>query len=322
MKIMLMGTGRWGTNHLRVWTNLQVELYVAEVSAPLRKKCIEGGIPEDHVTDDYRRFLDIVSAVDVVTPASSHYKLGLEILGKGRDVFMEKPVAETAAEAQELADLAAKKKAVFQTGHIFRFDPAADFIKEYIESGQLGRIQSLSGSFYGFKRPRTDGGVAISDAIHFIDFFNYVIGGLPVKVMARCNDILKRGMDDMSWIWLDYGDAFAMVEANYFSPEKKRMVTIIGEKATLVCDFAASQDKIRIYRNRHVFDNNTWNTVSGEMIQQEILPAEPLLLELKDFIRCVETRSVPKASARDGADSVRIVEAAVESHRTGREISL
>jgi predicted dehydrogenase len=322
MKIMQIGVGRWGSNHIRVWTNLQVDLYIADISESARGKCIEQGISEDHITDDYHRFLDIVSTVDVVTPASTHYRLGLELLENGKDIFMEKPIAETAAEAQELATLASRKKAIFQAGHIFHFDPAADFVRDYINAGNLGHIQSLSGLFYGFKRPRIDGGVTISDAIHFIDFFNCLVGRLPQKVLAKCNDILRRGMDDMSWIWMDYGDTFAVVEANYFSPEKKRLMTINGEKATLVCDFAASQDKIRIYRNRHILNDNTWNIISGEIIQQEILPAEPLLLELRDFIRCVDTRSLPKVTAQDGANAIKIVEAAIESDRQGREIAL
>lgn len=319
---MQIGTGRWGSNHLRVWKNLGVDLYIAELSASGRSKCIEEGIPEDHITDDYRTFLDIVSAVDVVTPASTHYHLGMEMIEKGKDVFMEKPIAEKASEAQELADLVSRRKVIFQPGHIFRFDPAADFIREYIYENKMGQIQALSGLFYGFKRPRLDGGVTISDAIHFIDFFNYLMGRLPQKVLAKCTDILKREKDDMSWIWLDYSGISAVVEANYFSPEKKRLITINGDQSTLVCNFAASQDKITIYQNRHILDNNTWTTVTGEIIHQEILPAEPLLLELRDFIRCVENRSKPKVTAQDGADAIKIVEAAVASTQQGREIAL
>ncbi|NWF98226.1 MAG: Gfo/Idh/MocA family oxidoreductase [Nitrospirae bacterium] len=322
MKILQIGTGRWGTNHLRVWTNLHVDLYVAEISDASRKKCIEAGIPEDHITDDYRKFLDIVQAVDIVTPAPSHYQLALEAFQKGKDILIEKPIADTAQRAQELANIVSRGNTIFQPGHVFRYDPAADFIIDYISQGNLGRIQALTGLFYGFKRPRTDGGVTISDAIHFIDFFNYIMKSVPVKVLAKCNDILKRGMDDMSWIWMDYGDVYAVVEANYFSPEKKRIITINGEKSTLVCNFASSQDKIKIYRNRHINDNNTWSTFSGEVIQQEIPPAEPLMLELKDFIKCVTTRSKPKADAQDGANAVKIVEAAIESHKQGREIYL
>ncbi len=322
MKILQIGTGRWGTNHLRIWTNLHVDLYVAEVSDVARKKCIEAGIPEDHITSDYRKFLDIVQAVDIVTPAPSHYQLALEAFQKGKDILIEKPIADTSQRAQELADIVSRGNTIFQPGHVFRYDPAADFILDYISQGHLGRIQALTGLFYGFKRPRNDGGVTISDAIHFIDFFNYIMKAIPFKVMAKCNDILKRGMDDMSWIWMDYGDVYAVVEANYFSPEKKRIITINGDKATLVCNFASSQDKIKIYRNRHINDNNTWSTFSGEVIQQEIPPAEPLMLELKDFIRCVATRSRPKANAQDGANAVKIVEAALESHKQGKEVYL
>jgi UDP-N-acetylglucosamine 3-dehydrogenase len=322
MKIMQIGAGRWGSNHLRVLRNLQIDLYVAEVSESGRRRCIEEGIPEDHITNDYRNFLDVVKAVDVVTPASTHYRLGTEVIKKKKDIFLEKPIAETAAEAQELSDLASRHEVILQPGHIFRFDPAADFIKEYINKGKLGRIQALSGLFYGFKRPRADGGVTISDAIHFIDFFNYVMGVLPRKILAKCSDILKREKDDMSWIWMDYGGIPALVEANYFSPEKKRLITINGDQATLECNFAASQDKITIHKNRHIFDNNTWTTVTGEIIYQEILPAEPLLLELKDFIRCVATGSRPKVTAQDGADAMKVVEAAMESARQGKEIAL
>ncbi len=258
----------------------------------------------------------------MVTPAATHFALGKELLEKGKSVFIEKPIAETAAEAVELATLAAERELVLQVGHIFRFDPATDFIKEYLHSGAMGAIQSLNGLFSGFKRPRADGGVVISDAIHFIDFFNYVLDALPNKVLARCEDLLGRGMDDMSWVWMDYDGIPALVEANYFAPDKKRLITICGDKATLVCDFTSSQDKVKIYRNQHILDNDTWKSVSGEIIHKEISLAEPLFLELKAFIDCVQNRSRPRADAQAGADSMKVVEAAMRSHAEGQTIRL
>ena len=112
-----------------------------------------------------------------------------------------------------MAALAAQRGLVLQVGHIFRFDPATEFIKEYMASGQMGAIHSMSGNFSGFKRPRMDGGVTISDAIHFIDFFNYLMDRIPGQVLSRCEDLLGRGMDDMSWIWMDYEGIPAVVEA-------------------------------------------------------------------------------------------------------------
>jgi len=322
MKIMQIGTGRWGGNHLRVLSHLPVELYVAEISETNRQKCLDQGIAQDHITDNYRDFLEIVSAVDVVTPASTHYLLGKELLEQDKAVFIEKPIAETAAQAVELASLAAERELTMQVGYIFRFDPATDFIKQYLQSGEMGAIQSFNGIFSGFKRPRADGGVVISDAIHFIDFFNYVLDAVPNKVLARCEDLLGRGMDDMSWVWMDYNGLPALVEANYFSPEKKRLITINGDKATLVCDFTSSQDKVKIYRNQHILDHDTWKSVSGEIISKEISLAEPLFLELKEFIDCVQSRSRPRAGARAAVDSLKVVEAALRSHAEGRTIEL
>lgn len=319
---MQIGTGRWGTNHLRVLSNLQTDLYVAEISESGRKKCLEQGIPQDHITDNYIDFLEFVAAVDVVTPASTHFSLCRELLEKDKAVFIEKPIAETAAEAGELAALAARRGLVLQVGHIFRFDPATEFIKEYMASGQMGAIQSMSGIFSGFKRPRMDGGVTISDAIHFIDFFNYLMEKIPRQVLSRCEDLLGRGMDDMSWIWMDYEGIPAVVEANYFSPDKKRLISITGEKATLVCDFASSQDKIRIFRNQHILDNDTWKTVSGEIIHKEISMAEPLFLELNEFLTCVSSGTKPRADAQAGVDSMKVVEAAMRSHAEGQTVVL
>ncbi len=322
MKIMLIGTGRWGTNHLRVLSNLQVDLYVAEISESGRKKCLDERIAQDHITDNYKDFLEFVSAVDVVTPASTHFPLCKELLEKGKSVFIEKPMAETASEAGELTTLASQQDGVLQVGHIFRYDPATEFIKEYMASGQMGAIKSLSGNFSGFKRPRMDGGVTISDAIHFIDFFNYLMEGTPQKVLARCEDLLARGMDDMSWIWMDYNGIPAVVEANYFSPEKKRMIIITGEKATLACDFASAQDKVKIYRNQHILDKDTWKTVSSEIINKEISLTEPLFIELQEFLSCVSSGSKPRADAQAGTDSMKVVEAAMRSHAEGQVVPL
>ena len=322
VKIMQIGSGRWGTNHLRVLSHLPIELYVADISEPARQKCVEQGIPPDHVTDNYRDFLEIVSAVDVVTPAASHFALGKELLVNGKSVFIEKPISETAAEALQLAALAAERELILAVGHIFRYDPATDFIKAYLHSGDMGPVQFLSGIFSGFKKPRADGGVVISDGIHFIDFFNYVLDAVPNRVWARCEDLLGRGMDDMSWVWMNYDGIPALVEANYFSPEKKRLITINGDKATLVCDFTSSQDKVKIYRNQHILDNDTWKSVSGEIISKEISLAEPLFLELKDFIDCIQYRSRPRADARAAADAMKVVEAAMRSHAEDKAIEL
>lgn len=322
MKILQVGTGRWGTNHMRVLRNLGVDLYVAELSASERQRCIAEGLPKDHVTADLNQFIEQVDAIDIVTPAQTHLPIALTAVAHKKDIFTEKPLAENALKAAEFVTAVKQSQVICQVGHIFRYDPATVYMKEAIEAGELGGIRSVTGSFSGFKRPRNDGGVTISDAIHFIDLYNFLMDGPPEKVMAQCHDLLGRGMDDMSWVWLSYGDTRTLIEANYFSPEKKREVTVVGEKATMVCNFAAAQDKITIFNNQHVQDQGTWKGISGEIVQKEILPSEPLLLELRDFIDCVKTRSQPRAPAQAGAEAVAVVDAALKSYQEQRTVSL
>jgi len=322
MKILQVGTGRWGANHMRVLRNLRVDLYIAELSENERQRCIKEGLPEDHVTADLNQFIEQVDAIDIVTPAHTHLPIALTAMTHHKDIFTEKPLAENALKAAEFVTAVNQNQVICQVGHIFRYDPATIYMKDAITAGELGPIRSITGSFSGFKRPRNDGGVTISDAIHFIDLFNFLMAEPPLQVMAQCHDLLGRGMDDMSWIWLSYGDTKALIEANYFSPEKKRLITIVGEKATLVCNFAAAQDKITIFNNQHVKDQETWKGISGEVTQKEILPSEPLLLELRDFIHCVQTRTQPRATAQAGAEAVQVVDAALRSYQKQKTITL
>ncbi|HDS16890.1 MAG TPA: Gfo/Idh/MocA family oxidoreductase [Proteobacteria bacterium] len=322
MKILQIGSGRWGSNHLRILRGLGVEVFVAELAADERRRCLSEGLPADHVSENFEDFLDRVDAVDIVTPAQTHLPIAISAMARHKDIFCEKPLAENSAKADEFAAAVKQAGVLCQVGHVFRYDPASAYMKNAIEAGELGAIRSLSGSFSGFKRPRDDGGVTISDAIHFVDLFNYLLAATPDRVMAQCHDLLGRGLDDQAWLWLAYGETRAVIEANYFSPHKSRLVTVIGEKATLVCNFAAAQDKITIFNNRHVREQGTWQGIAGEIMEKEIPPSEPLLLELQDFIACVRGRRQPRAGAEAGAAAVRVIDAALEASRRQQTVTL
>ncbi len=322
MKILLAGLGRWGSNHLRILKMLNAEVFVADPSGQSKKCALDNNIPEENFSGSMDDFIDKVDAVDIVTPADTHYSLCLKAMQKGKDVFIEKPLTLKSSECKKLSETAEEKKLILQVGHVFRFDPATVFMLQQIKEGVLGKIQWMIGNFYGFKRPRMDAGVTWSDSLHFIDLFNYLMDSVPKKVLARLNDNLCRGMDDASWVSLIYENAEAEVRANYFRPHKKREVVIIGSEATLECDFSSSQDKIKIYKNTHIRNKNTWVATQGEVITQEIMQAEPLVLELKSFIDCVKTREKPLAGGWDGYNVVKIIEAAYESSKSGGIIDL
>ena len=321
-RVVQAGVGRWGANHLRVWLGMQAKLFVAEPAAAGREACRKAGVPDDHIVRSVADVLDAVDLVDVVTPVDSHFEIARLAIEAGKDVFIEKPLASTSEEASALVRLARERGRILQVGHIFRYDPATDFIRDAIARGELGQIRWLQGRFAGFKRPRADCGVTAADALHFIDLFNFLMGRSPDAVLACMADVLGRGMDDLSWVGLDYDGAIGMVEANYFAPDKARSVTIVGEAATVLCDYASGQDRIKIFGNRHVSEGGTWKAVEGTVTHQEVNIEEPLARELRAFIRSSLTRETPLADGHCGAEVVRIIEAAQFSSETGHAVSL
>jgi UDP-2-acetamido-3-amino-2,3-dideoxy-glucuronate N-acetyltransferase len=322
-RILLIGLGRWGANHLRLLKSMPVELFVSDLD---QRRLSDSGVPASHQATDPRTFFSKVDGAVVATPAQSHFELCKELLEMDKDVFVEKPITLVSAEAKTLTDIADRHGRILQVGHIFRFDSASLWLRNAIAQHQFGRLKTLRGKFYGFKRPRADTGVTFADGIHFIDLFNFFVGRPPRRVHAVLGDFMKRGMDDEALVTLEYEhdaqSVLAVVEAGYHTPEKVREVTITGEKLSAVCDYNVAQYKIKTFENEHVIDGAEIKASEGAVHQLEFSPEEPLRSELTAFIDSMETRRPPLADGVAGFQAVRVVEAALESARTGYWINI
>ena len=305
---------------------MPVELYVAEVGEKQLEPARKLNIPAERLTTNYKNFAGRVDCAVIVTPAQAHFSLCKEFLEAGKDVFVEKPITLASDEAKKLAELADRQKRILQVGHILRFDPATLWLREAIQSGQFGRVNMIRGHFGGFKRPRNDSGVMFADGIHFVDLFNFILGALPKSVLAVHHDFMGRGMDDVSLVSMEYetphGKTWATVENDYFIPGKFREVVICGDKLSAVCDYNVAQYKIKTYENKHVRDGNNFKATEGVVTQIETPPEEPLLAELRAFVDSVQTRKAPRADGWAGYDSVRVMNAALESVKTGKAVQL
>jgi len=325
-KVLLLGLGRWGVNHLRNLSSMPVELYVAEIGEKQLEPARKLGLPAERLTTDYKNFGAKVDCAVIVTPAQNHFALCREFIEAGKDVFVEKPLTLANDESKTLAELAARKGRILQVGHILRFDPATLWLRDAIQAGQFGRVNMLRGHFGGFKRPRHDSGVMFADGIHFVDLFNFILGALPKSVLAVHHDFMGRGMDDVSLVSLEYetprGKTWATVENDYFIPGKFREVIVCGDKLSAVCDYNVAQYKIKTYENNHVRDGNNFKATEGIVTQIETPPEEPLLAELRAFVDSVQTRKAPRADGWAGYDSVRVMNAALESVKTGKAVRL
>ena len=320
MKVLLIGLGRWGEKHLRVLTELGAELWVADLSEERRALAVRAGVDPARVLADHRAALPDVDAVDLVTPADTHLPLAAECLRAGKDCFVEKPLALTVAEGHALAEIQRSTGRILQVGHIFRFHPVTDVLRQWLAGGAAGAVRYCTGRFAGFKRPRTDVGVTMTDAVHYFDLFAYLLGHAPTAVTATLRDYLGRGMDDCSFSTVEYGQVPAFIEAGYFAPGTHRDCVIVGERSSVAADFGASE--VRVHANRHVLTQAGWQAPDGAVETLKASGPEPLRRELELFLDAAVRRQPPAVDAEAGLLALRTVEAARRSSELGRRVTL
>jgi UDP-N-acetylglucosamine 3-dehydrogenase len=320
VRVLLVGLGRWGEKHLRVLVELGGEVWAADLLPARREFAVRAGVDRERVVADVRAALPHVEAVDLVTPADSHLALATLCLRAGRDCFVEKPLALTAAEGQALARVVQETGRALQVGHIFRFHPVAVAMRERLGRGELGAVRYCTGRFAGFKRPRTDVGVTQTDAIHYFDLFAYLLGTAPTAVSATLRDHLGRGLDDCSFTTVEYGAVPAFIEAGYFAPGTYRDCVIVGERATLAGDFGTGE--LRVHWNRHVQGPDGWQAPEGRVETVKPSGPEPLRAELEAFLGAVARREPPPVDVVAGLVALRTVEAAQRASALGRRVRL
>lgn len=316
--VLLIGVGRWGTNHLRILKSMPIELFVADHH---EERLTSANVPGTHRTTEPYSFFPNIDAAVVVTPAPTHFEICRDLFQMGKDAFVEKPITLVSSQAKLLVELAQTAGLILQVGHIFRFDPASLWLRGAIAEGRFGKLKILRARFSGFKRPRQDTGVTFADSIHFIDLFNFLLGTQPRRVHAVTRDFFERGMDDESLIALEYDHngqrLLATVEAGYHAPGKVRELVVAGSDSAAVCDYNVAQYKIKTFENRHVLENGEITALEGTVHQLEFPPEEPLRAELSAFVDSIKNRTKPVVDGWAGYRAVRVVEAALESARTG-----
>jgi UDP-N-acetylglucosamine 3-dehydrogenase len=320
MNVLLVGLGRWGEKHLRVLGELDVTVWVADVSGARLAWAVRQGVEPGCAVADYRTALAQVDAVDIVTPADSHCAVARECLAAGRHCFIEKPLARTTAEGREVEAAARVAGRLVQVGHIFRFHPVTATLREALGAGRIGRVRYAAGRFSGFKRPRTDVGVTQTDAIHYFDLFAHLLGSEATRVTSIQRDYLGRGLDDLSWAVVHYGDIPAIVEANYFVPGTWRDCVIVGERGALVADYGTSV--VTLHLGEHLKRGEVWEAAETG---KETLPTrreEPLRLELQSFLDACAGRAPNLVPVGDGVRVLAVVEAAAQSAQLGRTVTL
>lgn len=294
IRVVVIGAGNMGRNHLRTYKNIEdVELLaLADINPEAEKLADEYGIK---YFSDYQKMFDELKpdAVSIVVPTPLHHKIGIDAMERGIHCLLEKPIASTPEEGDELIAVAKKNKVIFTVGHIEHYNPMIQKIKHLVDSKEIGDISSIVikrvGGFPAVE-PKTD--VIIDLAVHDIGVLSYLLGTEPKKVAAHGSKTLHSNKVDAAEILLDYGSASGFIQANWITPVKIRTIAVTGSNGYVEGNYITQE--ITYYKhNMKKFRDDFKNFVEkfGEPEKHFIAdtPQEPLANEIKAFIEAIRT---------------------------------
>jgi UDP-N-acetylglucosamine 3-dehydrogenase len=294
LRVAVIGAGNMGRNHVRTYKNLQDAelLALADPSPEAAKLAKEYGVKFYH---DYKEMLETEKpqAVSIAVPTPLHHAIASDVMNRGVHCLVEKPIASTPEEGDELIVIAKKNEVIFTVGHIERFNPMIGKLKSLIDKKEIGDITSIVVKRVGgfpVVEPKTD--VIIDLAVHDIDIISYLLGSEPKKIYGHGSRTLHSSKVDAAEIFMDYGNASGFIQANWITPVKIRTVAVTGSKGYVEGNYITQELTYYKHNMRVVRDGfKNFVEVLGEPDKTHIAetPQEPLANELKAFIRAVQT---------------------------------
>lgn len=322
INIGVIGYGYWGPNVVRNFQSLDGACVraVADLDAGLLAKA-QKSYPAIGVTTDYREIIRSpgIDAVAIITPVATHHHLAKEALENGKHIFVEKPFTDNAADAEELIELADRKKLTIMVDHTFLFTGAVQKIKELIDGDVLGGIYYYDSMRVNLGLFQRDVNVIWDLAPHDLSIMRHLIRHRP-EAMVATGERHVNGKEDVAYITAYFKDnVIAHFNVNWLSPVKIRTTLIGGEKKMLVWNDLEPDEKIRVF-DKGVTTKNGRNVhemmVSyrmGDIWAPRLDQVEALKVEAQYFVDCLEKGKQPMNDGAAGLEVVRMLEAADES---------
>jgi UDP-N-acetylglucosamine 3-dehydrogenase len=321
VRVAVAGLGTMGRQHVRVLTELSdVDLVGVADASPSARSGVEEHFSISAVADWAELLECPAQAVVNALPTPEHHLVTKAFLEAGKHVLVEKPIALTSAEAEDLVLTAERVNRLLVVGHVERFNPAVSGLRGLIEQGQLGDVVTIAARRVGIARPvapRTD--VVIDLAIHDIDVCSYLLPANQGRLaFASGRALWGNQQEDHADLVLRFGDAVAIVQANWITPIKIRRLTVTGTEGLADVDYL--EQSLRIYRGApEAFAGPLWDFFAvareSEALEIGVERGEPLRAELKSFVDRVRAGDTSLVEARQAA---RALSLALEARATIR----
>jgi predicted dehydrogenase len=332
---VVVGYGYWGPNIVRnVIERPEFRLLGLCERDPARAAEFSERHPDVWVESELDTLLldPRVQAVMIATPPRTHHALATRALQAGKHVLVEKPLASTVAQAQELIELAAQVDRVLMPGHTFLYSPPVNKVRELIRAGDLGEVYFVTSSRMNLGLYQPDG--VISDlAPHDLSILLYWLDRPVAQIAVAGQSVFRPGVPETAFLTVTFdGGATANVQISWLAPRKMRQMVVVGSKRMVSYEDTSADESVRVYdRGLDVHAEHAPATFgeyrltyrTGDIVVPRIEAAEPLGLELADFANAIHTGEEPRSNSRLGLEIVRALEAAHESmSRAGDPVAL
>lgn len=320
MKVGVIGLGSMGKHHARIYSEFGVLTAIADIDQELVKKIATEHNCKWYV--DYNKMLENekLDAVSVVVPTSLHKKVALDVIRKGVNLLVEKPIADNIIAGEEIVNAAKAKGVKLMVGHVERFNPSVRRLKELISDGKLGKITSLVAKRVGLSPPRVkDSNIIIDLAVHDIDIMSYLLGN-SAKILSCVGGIaMTNGREDYAEILLDFGGVGCFIQVNWITPIKIRQLAVTGTKGYAELNYISQ--KLVVYESNYEkefddFGDFVIKFSNPNTITIDMSASEPLKNELREFIDCIEKDREPEVNGDVGLS---VLEVAVDALNKLRE---
>lgn len=334
IRLGVIGYGYWGPNLARAAaeTDATQIAAIADLSPAARDRAGRRH-PSARLFADWRDMLrdPAVDAVMIATPVASHFEIALAALRAGKHVLVEKPMADTPANAALLVEAAAKRALTLMVDHTFVYTPAVRAIRQLVTTGSLGDIYYYDSTRINLGLFQRDVNVIWDLAVHDFAILDYLLEARPLAISASAASFVADSPDNIAHLSVYYSSgAMAHLNVSWLAPVKVRQTLIGGSRRMVIYDDMQSSEKIKIY-DRGVAVSNEPREIHerrisyrvGDMASPALSAKEALITEVEHFAACIENHTRPLTDGESGLRIVEMLAAATGSSRLrGQPIEL
>jgi predicted dehydrogenase len=316
IRIGVVGLGYWGPNIARNFDAIPgCELaWCCDSSAEARERMREQ-FPSVGLADDLDQLLDdpALDAVAIATPVPTHGELAVRVLQAGKHCFVEKPLAQSVADAERAVAAAHESERVLMVGHLLEYHPGVQKLKEVTDSGELGdRIYYIYGNRLNLGKLRADENALWSLGAHDVSVVLHLAGEEPWDAVAHGASYVRGGVEDVVFCFLRFPSGLcAHLHLSWLDPHKERRFTVVGSRRMATFDDMALEGKLTIYDKGFDEDARGYGeyiTRSGGIYSPQVPNVEPLRVECEHFVDCVVSGQRPRSDGESGLRVVRVLE--------------